>query len=164
MSSSRVLEVQSTTVGSEGCLWAHSGRCHWWPLPSHLCRLTAASLSPGGVKTPSTLHSRFGSTADQSPTLFGAMQPLSPPRSMHEAPGRGAAVSLHLITAPRVHFWASPITIPPAACRSNTTHLQLGHNRNGCPHFLLPPSFPHTCCLPPRSFHLLNTFFISPPH
>jgi hypothetical protein len=45
----RVLGVQLTTVGLEGCLWAHSGHHHWWPLPSHLCRLTAASLTLQGA-------------------------------------------------------------------------------------------------------------------
>jgi hypothetical protein len=59
----QVLEVQSTTVGPEGCLWAHSGRRHWWPYPLSLSSHSGITHSPGGLKTPSTLHSRSGSTA-----------------------------------------------------------------------------------------------------
>jgi hypothetical protein len=33
---------------------------------------------------------------------------------MHEAPGKGGRSQPALITAPRVHFWASPITTPPS--------------------------------------------------
>jgi hypothetical protein len=73
------------------------------------------------------------------------MQPLSPPRSMHKAPGRGAAVSLHLITAPFVHSGPCPSPPPQQPSHSNSTHLQSGHNRNGCPHFLPPLSFPGLC-------------------
>jgi hypothetical protein len=164
MSSSRVLEVQLTTVGSEGCLWAHSGCRHWWPLPSHLCRLTAASLSPGGVKTPSTLHSQFGSTADRSPTLFGATQPLSPPRSMHEAPGRGAAVSLHLITAPRVHSGPCPSPPPPSGLAVLTPLIYNRGTTETDAHTSYPhcPSCTHVVYHPVH-FRLLNTSLYLPP-
>jgi hypothetical protein len=68
---------------------------------------------------------------------------------------RGAAVSLHLITAPRVHSGPRPSPPPQRPSRFTIFHLQSGHNRNGCPHFLPHLSFPVThCCSPPRSFSL----------
>jgi hypothetical protein len=164
MSSSRVLEVQSTLVGPEGCLWAHSGRLHHrWPLLS-LCRLTVASLSPGGLKTPFTLHSRFGSTADRSPTLFGATQPLSPPHSMHEAPGKGGCSQSALISAPRVHSGPRPSPPPPSGLavlipiiyNRGTTETDAHTSYPICP-------FPHTYCLPPRSFSLAQHSLYLPP-
>jgi hypothetical protein len=146
MSSSRVLEVQLTTVGSEGCLWAHSGRRHWWPLPSHLCRLTAASLSPGGLKTPSTLLPSSAPQSADTHTLWGyaalitTLQHARGPRK-----GGPQSACLNLRTSCALLGLAHHHPPPQRPSRSNIIHLQSGHNRNGSPHFLPHLSFPsHT--------------------
>jgi hypothetical protein len=162
----RVLEVQSTSVGSEGCLGAHSGRLHWWPYPLSLLPHSDITHSPGGLKTPSTLLPGSAPQPAVIHTLWGYTALITHLAACTRPQERGAAVSLPLISAPRVHIWASPITTPPpAACRSNIIHLQSGHNRNGCPHFLPHLSFPsHVVVYHPVHFRLLNTSFISPPH
>jgi hypothetical protein len=57
--------------------------------PLSLLPHSGITLSPGGLKTPSTLHSRSGSTAGRLPTLFGATQPLSPTLQHARGPRKG---------------------------------------------------------------------------
>jgi hypothetical protein len=123
-----------------------------------LCRLTAATLSPRVLNSPlpyfpAWLHSRL------LPTLFGAMQPLSPPCSMHEAPGKGGrsqpAFNLRALCAFLGLAHHHP---PPSSLAVLTLSFTTGHHRNGRPHFLPPQSFPRqlpTTVVLPRSSPLL---------
>jgi hypothetical protein len=171
MSSSGVLEVQLTTVGSEGCLWAHSGRRHWWPYPLSLSPHSGITLSPGGLKTPSTLLPGSAPQPAVTHTLWGYAALITHLAACTRPQERGAAVSLPLISAPRVHIWASPITTPPppppAACRSNTIIFTRGTTETDAhtfyPHSPFPGNCPHRCLTRP-SPSLSNTTLSLPSH
>jgi hypothetical protein len=79
---------------------------------------------------------------------------------------RGAAVSLPLISAPRVHIWASPITTPPAACRSNSTPFYPGITETDAHTFYPHSPFLGNCPTPLftlRSSPSLSNTTLSPP-
>jgi hypothetical protein len=126
----RVLEVQLTTVGPEGCLWAHSGCRHWWPYPLSLLSHSNITHSlQGAGKNPSTLLPGLAPQLADYPHSLGLCSPYHHLAACTRPQERGAAVSLSLISAPRVHIWASPITTPPQwPSYSNTNHFYQGHN------------------------------------
>jgi hypothetical protein len=149
----RVLEVQSTSVGPEGCLWAHSGRRHWWPLPSHLCRLTAAlpTLSRG-PENPLYPTSRLGSTAGRYPHSLGLRSPYHLPCSMHEAPGKGGCskpvINLRTLCA---HLGLAHHHTPPQRpSRSNTIIFTRGTTETDAHTF-----YPHCLSFPRASAHTI---------
>jgi hypothetical protein len=149
MSSSRVLEVQLTTVGPEGCLWAHSGRHHWWPLPSlSVASQQHHSLSRGLI-LPSTLHSWSSSTAGRLPTFFGATQPLSPPCSMHEAPGKGGRSQSAFNLCTLCAYLGLAHHHPPSSLAVLPTIIfYLGITKTDTPTFYPHSPFPGNCPSP----------------
>jgi hypothetical protein len=100
-------------------------------------------LSPGGLKTPSTLHSWSGSTAGRSPTLFEATQPLSPPCSMHKAPGKGGCSQ------------------PAINLRTSCASLGLAHHHTPPSSLAVLPSFIFTWASPKQSPLLFTPTFLS---
>jgi hypothetical protein len=146
----QVLEVQLTSVGPEGCLWAHSGHCHWWPLPSLSVTSQQHHTLSRGLILPSTLHSQSGSTASRLPTLFGAMQPLSPPCSMHKASGKGGCSqsAFNLRTSCAYLGLAHHHTPPQRPSCSNTINFYLGITETVAPTFYPHSPFPGNCPQP----------------
>jgi hypothetical protein len=120
-----------------------------------------------GLILPSTLLPGLAPQPGRSSTLLGLRSPYHHLAACTRPQERGAAVSLQLISAPCVHFWASPITTPPPPPPSGlavltpiiynqgTTETDAHTSYPLCP-------FPHTIVYHPCSFSLAQHFFISP--
>jgi hypothetical protein len=145
-----------------------------WP-PS-LVASTLSSLSPhsgithspGGLKIPFTLLPGSAPQPAVTHTLWGYAALITHLAACTRPQERGAAVSLLLISAPRVHIWASPITTHPPQRPScfNTIIFTRGTTETDAHTFYPLSPFPGNCPTPLftlRSSPSLSNTTLSPP-
>jgi hypothetical protein len=129
-------------------------------------------LSPGGLKTPSTLLPSSAPQLTDHPHSFRATQPLSPPCSMHKAPGKGGcsqpAINLHTSCAylGLAHHHTPPP--PPSSLAIPTTIFLPGASLKRMPTLFTPTvlsqAIAHHCCFNHVHHSLAQHYFISTPH
>jgi hypothetical protein len=169
MSSGRCLRFSQSLWALKGvsglALVAFTGGLYPLSLSPH----SSTTLSQG-THPPLYPTSRPGSTAGRLPTLFGATQPLSPPCSMHKAPGKGGCSqpAFNLCTSCALLGLAHHHP-PPSGLAVLTPSFLIWASPKRTPLLFTPTvlsqAIAHNCCLTPvHPLCLSNTTLSLPPY